>query len=493
MVRVRSPLESGCVTMQLALCLRIGLPLVSASLFDSTCGLGQRVLRSSPQPTPDRDDITPLTPNWSATVIGTINPDLRAKPRNMTAIPLSETRKDNKGSLGVKRSVSEARTDCLPSRNSTHQGGKAHQHACTAEVAGDYLNEARIQPSSGTMLNEDHSPSSESSSKPTSTDSNPPSDSSNSLSDVASTSAVTDSDSGSGSTSLNSNALSSSVSNNGSPFGSLPASTSLQDPPSSLRATLPKIDFGSSKDNTPNPTQDSNNNAGMSVSSGNATSPPVEAPPSQQRTKTVAVGVTVPIGVIALGLAALIVLHKQRQRRKKMQHLQSSRGKADEELADAARSPEDQTPTNPVGEAISAVTLAANSGHAHAEPRGGNRSVQEEAEESEPTGSEGASHVSHSTVESPSAQRTAATDPLASRPRVQVPAAADAGAEPARREPKPPSARSRSLRRKPVPVLLESFETVRTMQTSLSAEQEADSTGVSIGLPQRSTTDQLGQ
>lgn len=264
MVRLRCQLDGGCMAMRLALCLWTGLGLVSASL----CGSSS----------------CPMRPRES----GRNGVDPHADAANSASDVSSFKRK----------TVTDK------------------QHNGTGQLAADFGGDqdTRWASNSDSQQSQSHVDS-----IPAATLSEPSSISS-SDSNSSSTSSIKTSD-GTDATSAipispSTNDDSPATSGSGPPSSS--SSISIPSPSTSnttlsSSATLPNIDLGStSNDATSNPT-----NSTLPPTRASTQSP--ESSGSSSRTKAIVAGTTVPVGIIALGLVALIILRKRRQRSRMLQ------------------------------------------------------------------------------------------------------------------------------------------------------------------------------
>ncbi|SPO25704.1 uncharacterized protein UTRI_03069 [Ustilago trichophora] len=480
MVKFRSWMESRCMAMQLALCLLIGLRLVSASLQQSTCGLRKTsTSASSQQDTSDQHRIAPPTSKWSVEMLGSLSHDSKAEHhRDSTERTSSDTMMVVREASGTKRSLksdtnpcrSEGRSEGREEGREKHRtSAEDHLSPCPPAIAADSVSDPGSTHFSATSLKQTQFESSNnvSSSSPSNPFSSPLSPSSDSLlGSSGSDSFPLDSSSSAGSGSSGSNALSSS---SFSPSSSLSGSSSIStnsdsplvpsptdpDPSTPMSSSLPDINYGTSKDNSssPNPTPNQSP-TNSTLSNGNLDSPTDQAPPSQTKTTAVVVGVTVPVGVIAMGLVALAVLHKQRQRRKKMQSVQSVEGARDEEMVDTPAT-QQTTLKLPLQDATSAT------------PSQAAIRLEEETDAQPHEGSDQESNVSHT---------TASSQPVPPAPSSSY--AHESRSGPTESPRSVGAIRGNTLKRKPVPALLETFEPAKMSPhpaTNASQDEEAAS------------------
>ncbi len=124
------------MAMQLALCLLIGLRLVSASLQGSTCILRQRLSLYTQQCPQDQRRIAPPVQRWGVDVLVDSNSEFQTGPRNATADTIfGSTSRDTPG---VKRSLSSSKIDCEPSHRGSHKQSGGIDPSCQQQVYGDY-------------------------------------------------------------------------------------------------------------------------------------------------------------------------------------------------------------------------------------------------------------------------------------------------------------------------------------------------------------------
>ncbi|SPO25511.1 uncharacterized protein UTRI_03069_B [Ustilago trichophora] len=465
MVKLRSWMESRCMAMQLALCLLIGLRLVSASLHQSTCGLRKTTTSSSSQQdASDQHRIASPTSKWSVEMLGSMSSDSKTEHRNSTEKSSTDSIMAVREAVGIKRSLKSDTDSCRSEGNASRRtSAEDHLPPCPPAIAGDFVSDPGSTHFFATSPKQTQSESSNNISS-SSLSIPPVSPSSDSIlsslpSDSGSSAESGSSDPNALSTSSSNNLLGSSLSSSTNSNSPLAPSPSDPDLPPPMSSSLPNINYGTSKNNTssPNPTSDQNSTS-STLSNGTLDSPTDQAPPSQTKTTAVAVGVTVPVGVIALGLVALIVLHKQRQRRKKMQSVQSVQGARDEEMADTPAT-QQTTLKLPVQDAIpiDAPTTSATPSQVAA-------TLQEEQDAQPFEESDQESNVSHT---------TALSQPIPPAPSSSQ--AHESRSSPTQSPRSIGAARGNTLKRKPVPALLETFEPAKMGQPpAMNASQDEE-------------------
>lgn len=445
MVRFKFGLDGECIAARLALCLLMGLRLVSASLSESL----QRGSSSRHEDLNQQSHIAPRATNWDMDVIDSFSAASRKEDGSESA--MREEPCEGGEYVRQKREFEE-------------------RHKPSAEAAGDHA--ANSSPPSSTSTFQELDSNDGTSSSPPNSQSGPSNNSTASLTPNNPASPLTGSNSDS-----NNVSISPSSSNNNITVGDSSSSSSSRTPPgqdgpsSTTPGALPNIDYGNTNSNNNN-----NNNNPSSSQPPNVASPAPSdgtvstesqqpsSDSSSQSGKAVAAGVTVPIGVIALGLAALVILRKQRQRRSRMQGLGGAGKDADEEKAAVPAAPHPPPSTStPLVDAPPAVheDESQSAGHQETPAVAVSDSVNEAQNPFSRRASDEASNASHSTIAHaasvphlPLPSSVGTEFPLSQS--ISVPASPAAPTSPVARSPN--VARGKSLKRKPVPALLEPLE-----------------------------------
>ncbi|SJX62973.1 uncharacterized protein SRS1_13797 [Sporisorium reilianum f. sp. reilianum] len=454
MVRFNVGLDSGCIAARLALCLLMGLRLVSASLSESLQGGSTR------HEDLNQHQIAPLLSKWDVDVLDSFRGASRKQDR-------SESANDGLRTSEQRRSLFSEEEVCGTDDHVKHKRESDNKHK---PVAGDHAANSTSPSPPPSTFSEEQLDSSDNTSP-----SAPFSQSSPSNSSLPSaTSMIPTSPLAGGILDSNGSLLPPPSSSNNAPLGASPSSSSSssppsgQDDPSSTPGALPNIDYGSSStDNSSNNNSSSSQpQSAPSPAPANGTVSTTESQPSSsssQRSKTIAAGVTVPIGVIALGLVALVILRKQRQRRNKMQQIDAADGNANEEKAAVSDTQPPPSASNGGVDATPAFQQGVSSNFGHSETRATPETSGgiERENPFQRRGSDEASEASRSTGASAQPASVAhfsnvATSEASPRLSISVPATPSAAASSASHTPQP--ARGKSLKRKPVPALLEPFD-----------------------------------
>ncbi|CCF52985.1 hypothetical protein NDA14_007554 [Ustilago hordei] len=485
MVKFRSWTGHGCVPTQLLLCLLIGLRLVSSSVQGATSNLRLRFTPSSQQQqeTHEQHHIAPRTPKWTEAVFCDPEAQPRLQRRNGTLSTYSTSDKtDQQEAPGLRRSLSDKDDDCQPGTHREHKGG-----ACVGQPAKDYIEDHvtdTATPSGNTIKEQAYGAyegSSLTSSAPDSGSSSDNDSNSNSPDFGPSSSISNNSNNTSLATSASSNQDSTESSN-------LPSSTSQSPPPPPPNRTPSNFNFGGNLNNGSR-TESRNdnsavNNSNSTLSDGNVNSQTNHPSSSNNKTKAIAVGVTVPVGVLALGLIALVILHKQRQRQRRAEQGQTLSGGKDEEMTDTPATGIN-TPRISVREVVPIAALgeASNDGHTdptaeHGAAAGEHGAAAGEQDEAAEAGTEVSSAPSHITeLTHPATPMLAGTEIVTpateSKPTPGSEASPQTGTStPSSQAGGSPGMRGRSLKRKPVPALLETFDPTK-LDPSSSSRAEA--------------------
>lgn len=536
MVKFGTWLEGRCMAMQLAFCLLMGLRVVSASLQHSlTCGDFGRPLRSrSTVEDSLEQQHRAIVDAFGSTFSSGSEAEQHIKSDQQQSQSQSQKKKkkekrrreqQKKGdwkSAQVRRSLStQKQQECQAESNQEKsRGANLEAPPCSEEVARDFVSDVKSSPPQNRAFRQESSPNNESSSP---SSSSYPS-SMKSPSQEVFNSSDTSGNGGSSSSASNTHSPPSNPfdnSHNGSAGdkdapsgpastlssarnGSTDATTSSSSDSSStpVGGSLPEIDFGRSKDddtaglsNQPSgDAQTDNSNAGVNLPSNDGA--PTDGRRRTTKAVAAAVGVTVPVGVIALGLIALVVLHKQRQGRRGRKHNVAAEEEEGGLTEGMDKTPEprqgpsehkDEAETT-VGDGMKSTNLVVEATSSQI-PRETAIEVAEEESQAH-GGSDRPSDVSHlttslSNTETITASATA-PEPAATTTSTTITAtgtgsseqtfvraeAAGAGASDATHQSAnaTTAGRGRSLKRKPVPALLETFEPA-TMDNKLSTSE----------------------
>lgn len=397
MVKLAAWLAGRPVAMQLLVCIVIGLRMVSATVQAFTCSL-----RQTPSVAQTQEPQALMTNSWQQPQYGKQSPKAQAR---------------------------------------------AVRHR-PQQVAADFSEQNRNVPTGALLQQQDEAPSSSLSTGPSSNSSS----SSLGLPSSIDPSSSLDPDS-----SLDQDepsSANSTLSDTPLPLASTPASPALDPPatPSNLPIPNPPAQQnGGGQTNTtaPNPSTTSSNTASQAH--------PIQGQEqdgrsrSTSRTQAIVAGVTVPVGVVALGLVAFLILHKQRRQR--AQSAETQRGDSDpEQNLPPSSTPADAATLQTLGEAHGAAEETASETSTVVPHVPINEQIEELDEE----------HADIEAVDGDAAQRG----------RSQAGVASEAeGSRGAVGRSSPPQGRARSLKRKPPPPLTASIDAMPSRPTLLQQDQ----------------------
>ncbi len=397
MVRLTAWLAGRPVAMQLLVCIVIGLRMVSATVQAFTCNLRQNSTVAQAQ-----------------------------EPHQLMANSWQPIQYDKQPSKVQSRAVRQR----------------------PQQVAADFSEQNRNVPTAASLHQQDDAPSSSLSTGP-STGSTSSSLGSPSNTDSFSNSNLDSDDlDQDGPSSTNST-----LSDTPLPLAPTPASTAWTPPPTSSNLPPPNFpaqQFGGGQTNSTasNPPKSSNTTSQAHPIQGQQQGGPSR---SMSHTQAIVAGVTVPVGVVALGLVAFLILHKQRQR-------QAQSSEAQRNVSDPEQG---QPPNSTPADAATQQTL----GEAHGA--------------AEETASEASTVVPHVLINEPieeldeeHADVEVAVGGSPQRGRSPVGVASEAeGSRGVVGRPSPPQGRARSLKRKPPPPLTASIDAMPSRPTPLQQDQ----------------------
>ncbi|ETS64691.1 hypothetical protein PaG_00640 [Moesziomyces aphidis] len=400
MVKLAAWLAGRPVAMQLLVCIVIGLRMVSATVQAFTCSL-----RQTPSVAQTQEPHPLMTNSWQQPQYGKQSPKAQAR---------------------------------------------AVRHR-PQQVAADFSEQNRDVPTGALLQQQDEAPSSSlstglatgssSSSLGLPRSSADPSGSSSSLDPHS----LDEDELGSVNSTLSDSPL---------PLASTSASPALDPPATSSNLPIPNPPAqqnGGGQTNTtaPNPSTTSSNTASQAR--------PIQGQEqdgrsrSTSRTQAIVAGVTVPVGVVALGLVAFLILHKQRRQRAQSAEIQ--RGDSDpEQGVSSSSSPADAATQETLGEAHGAAEEAASETSTVVPHVPINEQIEELDEE----------HADTEIADGDAAQR--------GRSQAGVTSEAE-GSRGAVGRPSPPQGRARSLKRKPPPPLTASIDAMPSRPTLLQQDQ----------------------
>ena len=428
---VKFRMESGCMAMQLVLCLLLGLRLVSASLLQQSKAGSLFQLPFSHRPPP------PASREWRLAD----QPPAKAKHRGHRS-----AKKDSAAGAGViKRSLRGENVVCEKGNRKRDVDLAA---ACGSNVAGDFGHANAVKES---MVN--------------SPESVPP------INDYDVGSSYTQSEyTGGGGDGYNrawSNRKAPHPAPYSGPDAAPSSSSSSSDAAAPPIASLPDTDPGVPTDPTPNtntntspdPNQDPTPSSNSTAPAPSTQPSSVPAPNTRQRTVAIAAGVTVP--VVALGLVALLLLHKQRRRRKEMQQARLLGGGDEEAHTPATLLDTPQLLVKEMPHELEGTPLAEHEADPTPHPdvvvnvldsHASHKVVQEE-EDAALARPEEASETSHSSVSAGALSPSTSSSSGRLGRSASGPMHKSAGSG---------VTRNRSLKRKPVPALIETDEPEKT-------------------------------
>ncbi|GAC71704.1 hypothetical protein PANT_5d00027 [Moesziomyces antarcticus T-34] len=396
MVKLAAWLAGRPVAMQLLVCIVIGLRMVSATVQAFTCSL-----RQTPSVAQTQEPHPLMANSWQ-------------QPQYAKQPPKAQAR--------------------------------AVRHR-PQQVAADFSEQSRNVPTGALLQQQDEAPSSSLSTGPSSNSSN----SSLGLPSSIDPSSSLDPDPLDQDEPSSAN---STLSDTPLPLSSTPASPALDPPATSSNLPIPNPPAqqnGGGQTNTtaPNPSTTSSNIASQAR--------PIQGQEqdgrsrSTSRTQAIVAGVTVPVGVVALGLVAFLILHKQRRQR--AQSAETQRGDSDpEQNLPPSSTPADAATLQTLGEAHGAAEETASETSTVVPHVPINEQIEELDEE----------HADIEAVDGDAAQRG----------RSQAGVASEAeGSRGAVGRSSPPQGRARSLKRKPPPPLTASIDTMPSRPTLFQQDQ----------------------